>query len=102
MTEDWITRLRDAQERSTSAREAVIGIEDEFAQGGDRDSSVAQPDQEAVRAQLAQDPGTRNTALVHVTDHTGDAKRVFVVHGRNLRARNAVFQFLRSVGLHPL
>lgn len=31
-----------------------------------------------------------------------DRKRVFVVHGRNLRARNAVFQFLRTIGLRPI
>ena len=29
-------------------------------------------------------------------------RNVFVVHGRNLRARNAVFDFLRSLGLNPL
>lgn len=31
-----------------------------------------------------------------------DPKRVFVVHGRNLRARDEMFAFLRAVGLEPL
>ena len=31
-----------------------------------------------------------------------DAREVFVVHGRNLAARNAMFDFLRSLDLHPL
>jgi len=29
-------------------------------------------------------------------------KNVFVVHGRNLQIQNAMFEFLKSLGLHPL
>jgi chaperonin cofactor prefoldin len=31
-----------------------------------------------------------------------DPRAVFVVHGRNLAARKAVFEFLRGISLHPL
>ena len=33
---------------------------------------------------------------------SADTREVFVVHGRNMVARNALFQFLRAIGLHPL
>ncbi|WP_206496143.1 TIR domain-containing protein [Mycobacteroides abscessus] len=32
----------------------------------------------------------------------GNAKKVFVVHGRNMAARNAMFGFLRTIGLEPI
>ena len=31
-----------------------------------------------------------------------DARKVFVIHGRNYTAREAMFAFLRAIGLHPL
>ena len=33
---------------------------------------------------------------------SSDTRKVFVVHGRNDQARNALYGFLREIGLHPL
>jgi len=46
-------------------------------------------------------PEGRNMAKKQA-DSGIDNRKVFVVHGRNNAARNALFTFLRSLGLHPL
>ena len=49
-----------------------------------------------------------NSVLKHVSvstttlEYVGDKKSVFVVHGRNVQAHDAMFQFLQSIGLKPI
>ena len=49
-------------------------------------------------------PGSESMSVVHDQEPrpSADARAVFVSHGRNNAARNAVFEFLQSIDLHPI
>ena len=50
-------------------------------------------------------PGSESDSDISSKQHSrppADAREVFVVHGRNERARTAMFEFLRAVDLNPL
>jgi predicted nucleotide-binding protein len=47
-------------------------------------------------------PGEAGAEVAKVLDEHRDPKRVMVVHGRNLAMRNAMFTFLRALGLEPI
>lgn len=44
---------------------------------------------------------SRTGSIIALREET-DPRKVFVVHGRNRKARNAMFEFLRALGLHPI
>ena len=47
--------------------------------------------------------GTKSTTqFSHEARPATDTREVFVVHGRNLVAKDALFEFIRSLDLHPL
>ncbi len=73
----------------------ALGISDEW--------EVAYRGRDVTDELIAGPPGTGTTSRQRATGPQVQGPRVvFVVHGRDLRYRDSMFTFLRSVGLHPL
>ena len=66
---------------------------------------IANKGEEVTDEFITAPPGTESRSITKSSQEVrpaAGAREVFIVHGRNLAARDALFEFLRSVDLHPL
>lgn len=69
--------------------------------GSDYAVDILQPGREQVEEDLLKSTETEDKKMVYESEKT-DPKKVYIVHGRNEKARRAMFDFLRSIGLDPI
>jgi predicted nucleotide-binding protein len=77
-----------------SSNVVALGISDEW--------EVAYRGRDVTDELITGPPGTGTTSRQGSGPQVQGPRVVFVVHGRDLRLRDSMFSFLRSVGLHPL
>jgi len=63
---------------------------------------LSDPSSESREGQDIDSPSKLKKADPEMSQTVNDPRVIFVVHGRNLEARNSLFRFLRSIGLKPM
>ncbi len=68
------------------------------------DSDIANKGRDVTNMLITKPPGSESSSVVddQQSRPSADARAVFVSHGRNDAARDAVFEFLQSIDLHPI
>ena len=88
------------EERSRRIASGVLDIA-----GPSKAARIANKGEDVSDELITGPPGSDSNPASHSIQEVRpatDAREVFVVHGRNLRARDALFGFLGAIDLHPL
>ncbi|MFZ1007623.1 MAG: hypothetical protein WAN65_12350, partial [Candidatus Sulfotelmatobacter sp.] len=111
----WPDHLSDFREASATPQ----WLDLPYVIGDDHQNELTARQEQAANIELARQAGARLLAFIDgllrvaknvqvqntsngISSQSSDSRKVFVVYGRNIAARDAMFAFLRALDLDPL